>query len=413
MPVENALRILYQIILGLSALSENNIVHRDMKPANIFIHNNVYKIGDFGLARELLDKFGIFHSGYGTPLYMAPEFYNDDDLTSKVDIWAVGCMFHQMLFGNLAFSGENQNQVRIAVTNGYKGPPRELDPIVEEVLMGCMAAKPGERFAVGQLRLHKAFDFCREEYVSELDSKLKKSYLAPFSDNVLESYIPSLDFQEQRKSDLENEKSSIIETLNRYRDISRLYYTNAIWLNENCSGFQLLKFLLAKRGVQKLNTLLHFLNQSKEVPNDKELTLSCSHEAWEHFMDSPNLKSLRDKIIVELSEAIEFFQFINNETKSVYGGHVDLINDDMKSVISRGDLSDCLNVAVKDLLNQDTVNGQGDGPNLDKCWDFCILDKFEASQYDEKRCDLAEFWKELQTFTYDQKKNGIASYLFK
>ena len=143
MPVENALRILYQIILGLSALSENNIVHRDMKPANIFIHNNVYKIGDFGLARELLDKFGIFHSGYGTPLYMAPEFYNDDDLTSKVDIWAVGCMFHQMLFGNLAFSGENQNQVRIAVTNGYKGPPRELDPIVEEVLMGCMAAKPG------------------------------------------------------------------------------------------------------------------------------------------------------------------------------------------------------------------------------------------------------------------------------
>lgn len=203
--------------------------------------------------------------------------------------------------------------------------------------------------------------------MSELDSKLKKSYLAPFSDNVLESYIPSPDFQEQRKSDLENEKSSIIETLNRYRDISRLYYTNAIWLNENCSGFQLLKFLLAKRGVQKLNTLLHFLNQSKEVPNDKELTLSCSHEAWEHFMDSPNLKSLRDKIIVELSEAIEFFQFINNETKSVYGGHVDLINDDMKSVISRGDLSDCLNVAVKDLLNQDTVNGQGDGPNLDKC----------------------------------------------
>ena len=56
MPIENALRIMYQIILGLSALSENNIVHRDMKPENIFINKNVYKIGDFGFAREVTQR---------------------------------------------------------------------------------------------------------------------------------------------------------------------------------------------------------------------------------------------------------------------------------------------------------------------------------------------------------------------
>jgi serine/threonine protein kinase len=401
MTVENALRILYQIILGLSVLSENKIVHRDMKPANIFIHKNVYKIGDFGLARELIDKLGVFQTGYGTSLYMAPEFYNDDALTAKVDIWAVGCMFHQMLFGTLAFSGEDQNQIGIAVMNGYKGPPRELDPIVEEVLIGCLAVKPEERFAIGELRLHKAFDFCRHEYVSELDSKLKKSYFHQVSDKIPESNIQSNAAQEQRRLDLENQKSFIIENLMRYWEVSRFYYTNALWLNENCSGFQLLKFLLAKRGVQKLSTILYFLNQRKptQLPNDKELTLSCSHEAWEHFMDSPDSKSLRDKIIFDHSEATEFFQIINNETQSVYGGHVDFINDDMKSLISRGDLSDCLNVVVKDLMDQDTINGQVVGPNLDKCWDFCILDKFEANEYDQERYNLADSRKEVQAFT--------------
>jgi hypothetical protein len=290
-----------------------------------------------------------------------------------------------------------------------------LDPIVEEVLMGCLAVKPEERFAIGQLRLHKAFDFCREEYVSEFDSKLKNSYFPQVSYKISESNIQSNAAKEQRRSDLENQKSFIIKSLIRYWDVSRFYFTNALWLNENYTGFQLLKFLLAKRGVQKLSTLLHFLNQRKpaQLPNDKELTLSCSHEAWEHFMNSPDSKSLGDKITFDHSEAKEFFQIINNETQSVYGGQVDLINDDMKAVISRGDLSDCLNVAVKDLMDQDTMNGQGDGPNLDKCWDFCILDRFEANEYDEERCNLADFRKEVQTFTWAQKKNGIANYLAK
>lgn len=51
-PEAEALDIAYQIVLGLSALSELSIVHRDMKPENIFINDGVYKIGDFGFANQ-------------------------------------------------------------------------------------------------------------------------------------------------------------------------------------------------------------------------------------------------------------------------------------------------------------------------------------------------------------------------
>jgi serine/threonine protein kinase len=70
-PEAQALKIIYEIILGLSALSESQIVHRDMKPENVFINKNVHKIGDFGFAREATN----FQSSLGTCLYMAPEFY--------------------------------------------------------------------------------------------------------------------------------------------------------------------------------------------------------------------------------------------------------------------------------------------------------------------------------------------------
>ncbi len=52
---QEAINILRQIILGLSEMHRNNIVHRDLSPANIFIHNGIFKIGDFGYGRLIED----------------------------------------------------------------------------------------------------------------------------------------------------------------------------------------------------------------------------------------------------------------------------------------------------------------------------------------------------------------------
>jgi len=399
-------------------MSENQLVHRDIKPDNIFINKNVYKIGDFGFAREVVDKFA---TQLGTPLYMGPEFYNNDALTPKVDIWATGCMFHQMLFGNVAFDGANQMEVQNNVKNSNYRPPRKLDPIVEEVICGMLAAKPEKRFGIAELRMHKVFDFCRNQYASKLDRTLGQSYFNPqagLKSTMPQSNIRKIDAAEQRRMDLDNQKSSIIESLMKYRNVSMFYYTNARWLNANYPDLDFTIFLLAKRGVQKLSILLHFLKTETQVPNHKELTLDCTAEGWKHFVSSSESEfiGLLVTIIADVAEARGFFQTVYEKTQNVFAGASQqmraVINDDMNSVLA-GMLVDCLKNAVKFLLSEVAKSGQQTGPHINVCMYFCILDNFEGKQNDEKRYNLADFIKQVKTFTYSDKMELLNGYLNK
>ena len=65
------LKYMYEILAGLEYLINKKIIHRDIKPTNIFINNNTIKIGDFGFSREITDN--MYNTFCGSPLYMAPE----------------------------------------------------------------------------------------------------------------------------------------------------------------------------------------------------------------------------------------------------------------------------------------------------------------------------------------------------
>lgn len=72
-PEDEALKIMNDLLLGIKALLKIGIIHRDIKPANILIHDNQFKITDFGFAKQIdanLDT--IMNSLVGTPLYMSP-----------------------------------------------------------------------------------------------------------------------------------------------------------------------------------------------------------------------------------------------------------------------------------------------------------------------------------------------------
>lgn len=73
-------------------------MHRDIKLANIFLHNDTVVIGDFGFAKQ-----GYYQAQtiLGTPLTMAPEllFKSQQSYTNKADLWSIGVVFYQMLFG--------------------------------------------------------------------------------------------------------------------------------------------------------------------------------------------------------------------------------------------------------------------------------------------------------------------------
>lgn len=77
-----------QTLSGLSILHERNIIHRDMKSANIFIADNVYKIADLNVSK--LMKKDLAYTQTGTPYYASPEVWQDKPYEVKSDIWSFG-----------------------------------------------------------------------------------------------------------------------------------------------------------------------------------------------------------------------------------------------------------------------------------------------------------------------------------
>ncbi|CAK84542.1 unnamed protein product (macronuclear) [Paramecium tetraurelia] len=95
---KEAIKILRDILSGYQILLKYGIVHRDIKPANILNSNGVFKLGDFGLATQI-SKQKMLNQCVGTPLYMSPQVQQHSNYTSKCDIWSIGILFYESLYG--------------------------------------------------------------------------------------------------------------------------------------------------------------------------------------------------------------------------------------------------------------------------------------------------------------------------
>lgn len=79
-------------------LNKYNLIHRDLKPENILVKEKTIKICDFGLT--VYSSQNSPCSEYcGTPMYMSPEISSEKPYTSKTDIWSIGVIFYEMLYG--------------------------------------------------------------------------------------------------------------------------------------------------------------------------------------------------------------------------------------------------------------------------------------------------------------------------
>lgn len=100
-----------QLADGLKYLTENNILHRDLKPQNILLTDDYnIKIADFGFARKV-EKDMLLNTLCGSPMYMAPEIINKQDYSIKSDLWSVGIIIYQMIFGRVPFEVSNFMQL--------------------------------------------------------------------------------------------------------------------------------------------------------------------------------------------------------------------------------------------------------------------------------------------------------------
>lgn len=114
--------LMHMLLNGVAYLHENWVIHRDLKPSNLLVNNDgVLKICDFGLARRYADPPDTYTPGVVTLWYRAPELLlGAKQYSTAVDMWAVGCVFAELLAGQPLFAGtgELDQLSRIADTLG-------------------------------------------------------------------------------------------------------------------------------------------------------------------------------------------------------------------------------------------------------------------------------------------------------
>lgn len=105
---------------GFKDVINHNYLHRDIKPANTLIKGKYFKLADFGLAANLgMNNKERMKDYVGSPLYMAPQLLDSKPYTIKSDIWSIGLMFYEMLFGRVPWPSRDFESLR----NNIKSMP--------------------------------------------------------------------------------------------------------------------------------------------------------------------------------------------------------------------------------------------------------------------------------------------------
>ncbi|XP_055985454.1 serine/threonine-protein kinase Nek11 isoform X2 [Sorex fumeus] len=146
-PESQILEWFIQLLLGVDYMHERRILHRDLKSKNIFLKNNLLKIGDFGVSRLLMGSCDLATTLTGTPHYMSPEALKHQGYDTKSDIWSLACILYEICCMRHAFTGSNFLSIVLKIVEGDTPAlpeqfPRELNAIMESMLNKSPSLRP-------------------------------------------------------------------------------------------------------------------------------------------------------------------------------------------------------------------------------------------------------------------------------
>jgi WD40 repeat protein/predicted Ser/Thr protein kinase len=153
LPLREALRISREIADGLDAAHQRGLIHRDVKPANVWLEGDRrrVKILDFGLARAVADNANLTQEGaiVGTPAYMAPEQIAGKPVDARTDLFSLGCVMYRMTTGELPFKGIGAISTFLAISTETPALPRERNPALpaaaSDLVMRLLAKNANDR----------------------------------------------------------------------------------------------------------------------------------------------------------------------------------------------------------------------------------------------------------------------------
>uniref|UniRef100_A0A6A7FWC7 Serine/threonine-protein kinase ULK3 n=3 Tax=Hirondellea gigas TaxID=1518452 RepID=A0A6A7FWC7_9CRUS len=156
-------RFLQQLASALKYMREENVSHFDLKPQNILLasrRNPKLKIGDFGLA-QLMTESEFSSKVKGSPLYMAPEILLKKQYDAKVDLWSVGVILYECLFGKAPYSSSTMEELihRIKTDKQIQIPHNtSISSKCRDLLVRCLERDPEKRIGFEEFFNHPFVD---------------------------------------------------------------------------------------------------------------------------------------------------------------------------------------------------------------------------------------------------------------
>ena len=156
--MRDVLRLVREVGSGLDAVRRVGIVHRDIKPRNLFYsekagelkrRDGIWKILDFGVSKLAGDVTMTRQNLVGTPSYMAPEQASGEEVTHRTDLFSLAVIAYRALTGRPAFTGDSALVIMYRVVNEMPPQPTvvaRLAPQLDDVFAIALAKDPWERF---------------------------------------------------------------------------------------------------------------------------------------------------------------------------------------------------------------------------------------------------------------------------
>ncbi|XP_027204635.2 serine/threonine-protein kinase ULK3-like isoform X1 [Dermatophagoides pteronyssinus] len=195
-PEEIVQHFLQQLASAMKYLRDNNVAHLDLKPQNILItgihfvqllnglnsfkvwRQVILKIADFGFSQHLTNDESV-DSLRGSPLYMAPEIFKRQKYDARVDLWSIGIILYECLFGRTPLHGMSMSEIAQAYQRNkvhIEFPKNKLSELCYDLLNGLLRIDPEMRISFGNFFSHPFIDL---EHMPMVDSfKKAKNIIA-------------------------------------------------------------------------------------------------------------------------------------------------------------------------------------------------------------------------------------------
>lgn len=237
---ENILkRFLQQIAKAMRYLREFNIAHMDLKPQNILLtseYNPTLKIADFGFSKHLF-KGDELHAMRGSPLYMAPEIICKGTYDSRVDLWSIGVIIYECLFGRAPFASRTFKELENKI---WDSKPVEIPYGVNvsencrDLILRLLRRDPDERITFDEFFNHPFVDLehCASneslsKAVNIVANAVKKDQNGEYKEAIklycdsLGHFMPAIHYEKDERKK-EAIRAKVKDYMNRAEELKKL-----------------------------------------------------------------------------------------------------------------------------------------------------------------------------------------------